>query len=434
MRVWLVCIVVLIVFLCAACKKAAAPAAEADLLPDTETTTAQTDTLTGDSLLPVDSEEAEEAASPDPLLQDAADAEEAEALPDADTAYYVTIEDPVADSPVVIGNFGVSIKTNCKPLQMQFSDNLVYNADSISRRFINDAWYWDFWASFKQAGADQQLTVTVTGEQCSVSASVLIDVQPKAETICEEEASDGTPYTICRANQPTVAHSDFVIFGSDATHTLEEYGALYTEWPLLIINGGPAHSYWQGDAVWDDREGNHHGRWESDSGNPAGRQACLVFKTRCGKIFCQRNASIELSYGRDPITNVSLFTEGEDVLCAGPQLVEKGKNVAAEHYISEHSELLALEPDTRIPRSAACITAEGSVVVTAILSKTVRYGMTLEELADYLIAIGCVDAINLAGDNATAFWTHYGNHFCGTEPTPVYNTIVFYAVENKLLR
>jgi exopolysaccharide biosynthesis protein len=60
--------------------------------------------------------------------------------------------------------------------------------------------------------------------------------------------------------------------------------------------------------------------------------------------------------------------------------------------------------EERAPRTAVCTTADSTLLLVTVDGRQSGYsiGWTPRELADYLISIGCRDALNLDGGGSTA--------------------------------
>jgi len=84
--------------------------------------------------------------------------------------------------------------------------------------------------------------------------------------------------------------------------------------------------------------------------------------------------------------------------------------VAGYHWLVRNGSLVFNE-DVRHPRTAIGLKKDGTVVIFAVDGRQEPYsaGMTLEELAELMLAAGCVDAINLDGGGSTTFATRYNN-------------------------
>jgi exopolysaccharide biosynthesis protein len=84
------------------------------------------------------------------------------------------------------------------------------------------------------------------------------------------------------------------------------------------------------------------------------------------------------------------------------------------------------------PRSCLCETKDKSILLVAIDGRSENAaGMNLEEAAEFLLALGCMDAINLDGGGSTTIWVRDGtstgilNHPSDKEgERPVSNCIV----------
>lgn len=89
----------------------------------------------------------------------------------------------------------------------------------------------------------------------------------------------------------------------------------------------------------------------------------------------------------------------------GPMLVYEGRNVAEENYWKEIFDSGGLAGLSRQPRTALGATADGKLILVVCDGRKKRgsAGFTLPELADKLIALGCVQAINLDGGGSSTF-------------------------------
>lgn len=89
------------------------------------------------------------------------------------------------------------------------------------------------------------------------------------------------------------------------------------------------------------------------------------------------------------------WPEVHDALGAGPMLLRGGK-------IVDHGER---QRDVRHPRSAIGTTADGRLLCLAVDGRTPpAAGMSFEETARVLQALGCRDALNLDGGGSTTLW------------------------------
>lgn len=93
-----------------------------------------------------------------------------------------------------------------------------------------------------------------------------------------------------------------------------------------------------------------------------------------------------------------------NALAAGPRLVEKGKNVAETNYWKEVLDSGGTAGLSRQPRTAAGITADNKLILLVCDGRGNRgsAGFTLVELADKLISLGAVDALNFDGGGSSA--------------------------------
>lgn len=97
--------------------------------------------------------------------------------------------------------------------------------------------------------------------------------------------------------------------------------------------------------------------------------------------------------------------EVEYAIGAGPMLVYDGKNVAEENYWKEVFEHGGVSGMSRHPRTSIGATADGKLIVLVCDGRGKRgsAGFTLPELADKMISLGCIRAINLDGGGSSTF-------------------------------
>ncbi|HRD81344.1 MAG: phosphodiester glycosidase family protein [Saprospiraceae bacterium] len=84
------------------------------------------------------------------------------------------------------------------------------------------------------------------------------------------------------------------------------------------------------------------------------------------------------------------------VLLTGPLLIQNGERVA-----------LADRPfnTNRHPRTCACTTTSDTLLLLTVDGRsTESHGMSLPELTDLLLALGCRNAVNLDGGGSTTMW------------------------------
>ncbi|MEN8186957.1 MAG: phosphodiester glycosidase family protein [Bacteroidota bacterium] len=85
------------------------------------------------------------------------------------------------------------------------------------------------------------------------------------------------------------------------------------------------------------------------------------------------------------------------VMFTGPLLIQNAKksNLFDSKFVSD-----------RHPRTCLCKTEESILFVTIDGRSANAQGMNLYELQDFLLNIGCLDAINLDGGGSTTMWIH----------------------------
>lgn len=91
------------------------------------------------------------------------------------------------------------------------------------------------------------------------------------------------------------------------------------------------------------------------------------------------------------------FYEAENVFGAGSIILENGE------FVKQTNDSIYLY---RNPRTAAGIKSDGTVVFVCVDGRRagVSNGFTITELADYLLSLGCVDAVNFDGGGSTTFY------------------------------
>lgn len=111
------------------------------------------------------------------------------------------------------------------------------------------------------------------------------------------------------------------------------------------------------------------------------------------------------------------WPEVEHAIAGGHMLISDGvikENIANEEYNSTKERNHIVRDH---PRTAICQTEEGVIALFAVDGRqTYRaVGMPLKELAEYMLELGCVDAINFDGGGSTTMWT--GEHGVVNHPT-----------------
>ena len=93
----------------------------------------------------------------------------------------------------------------------------------------------------------------------------------------------------------------------------------------------------------------------------------------------------------------------QEAVGGGPMLVREGKNVAVENYWKEVFDGGGIAGTSRQPRTAIGATADGKLILLVCDGRNMRgsAGFTLAELADKLIALRAVDAVNLDGGGSS---------------------------------
>lgn len=275
-------------------------------------------------------------------------------------------------------------------------------------------------ATYALANAGVARTITARAvsadPKCSgTSKSVTVTVQRALRHESEPKVgANGCTFDLDTIVVPTASTKiDLVVAGGADAKTVKDHGQAVPS-AIAAINGG-YFAFGSGPVSYaKGRTG-----YESPSGNVKGPRACLAFDAQ------SRKARVELSKGGS-----GSFPNDEEVVCAGPRLLEGGANVAAAHLVSENFEASGLNESAPYPRSAACVLDDGAVLLAvAQSSKAKSCGMSLSDLAGVLKAKGCVDAINLDGGGSSALWWKGppARYHDGTEDRPVYAAITVVA-------
>ena len=95
--------------------------------------------------------------------------------------------------------------------------------------------------------------------------------------------------------------------------------------------------------------------------------------------------------------------EPEDAIGGGPRLVRDGVDVSTDAYWGECLDSGGTAAFSRVPRTAAGITADGRLVLIVCDGRGSggSKGYTLTELAAKFISLGCTDAMNLDGGGSS---------------------------------
>lgn len=273
--------------------------------------------------------------------------------------------------------------------------------------------------AFNTPGVGRTVTVSVVGPGgCAASVDVTLDVQPPFSVRTESRTDvNGQAFAVHVAAFPTAdPDTDLAVLGTETAATVRTLARAWTDRGVAVAVNGGYFAFGQGPVSYaKSRFG-----YESPSANVKGPRACLAWDAG------RRHARVEVSMGRDPVSGATRFPGDSDVACAGPQLVEDGRNVFDAHFVSENFQTSGIAPDSAYPRTAACVHRDGSVLLVAAQDDgTKTRGFTLPGLADYLVSLGCDQALNLDGGGSTAFW-NIGppeDHRPGTEDRAVYHAV-----------
>ena len=131
------------------------------------------------------------------------------------------------------------------------------------------------------------------------------------------------------------------------------------------------------------------------------RQLSLCFPVRAR----QQREDHDVHAGATDLAHGGRRWQPYNAIGGGPMLVHGGRNVAEENYWKEIFDCGGLQGLARHPRTAIGATEDGKLVIVVCDGRNKRgsAGMTLPELADKMISLGCVEAINLDGGGSSTF-------------------------------
>lgn len=217
------------------------------------------------------------------------------------------------------------------------------------------------------AGANRTITARTvsTDPKCAGSLNpIAVTVQRAlAHSIETKVGTNGCAYELDTVVVPTAdADLDLTVVGSSQAKTVKSH-ALATNDAIAAINGG-YFAFGSGPVSYaKGRTG-----YESPSGNVKGRARA----SRSDGKACK--ARVALSKG-----GPGAFPNDDEVVCAGPQLLASGKNVAAAQLVAENFETSRLNEASPYPRTAACVLDDGAVMLAVAQSNaTTVFELQLE--------------------------------------------------------
>ena len=135
------------------------------------------------------------------------------------------------------------------------------------------------------------------------------------------------------------------------------------------------------------------------------RTEALPFARSGRKIYQNYTTSYPLGSSKDPHSNgrqPGAFMIGDDIVSGVPQLIKDGKiDITWEQEKASRSFV-----ETRHPRTAVAKLKDGKFLMITVDGRQpgVSVGMSLQELAEYLLSLGAVDAMNLDGGGSTTMF------------------------------
>lgn len=125
----------------------------------------------------------------------------------------------------------------------------------------------------------------------------------------------------------------------------------------------------------------------------------------------------------------------KEAIGGGPSLVKNGKNVAVTNYWKEVFDGGGIAGLSRQPRTAIGASADGKLILLVCDGRNMNnsVGYTLSELADKMIELGAVNAINLDGGGSSTFVGHDGKVMNRPSDTGSAETIVERAVPTAVV-
>lgn len=220
------------------------------------------------------------------------------------------------------------------------------------------------------------------------------------------------------AKKPTAYFSAFAESG-DGTPYLAVNGGFFggtTSVSLLIDRGVVRSLAVQEDWIWSTNPYTHFFPVRAalgqlrDGSFEAAWVYCVADDDNCPYAFPSALGNNEKTMTFMPAPPTSHTAGGRrwqpyNAIGGGPMLVHGGRNVAEENYWKEIFDCGGLQGLARHPRTAIGATEDGKLVIVVCDGRNKRgsAGMTLPELADKMISLGCVEAINLDGGSSSTF-------------------------------
>lgn len=212
--------------------------------------------------------------------------------------------------------------------------------------------------------------------------------------------------------KPSLAHAEFALANRGKPYVTTNGGYWWGGNSLsLLVSGGVVRSI-------ENQRVTRNNQTVYPVRASFGQMASGAFETRW--IYCvlddgNKPYAFPSALGNDERTNTYMSapptsqTPGavrwtpQEAVGGGPMLVKEGRNVAVENYWKEVFDGGGVAGTSRQPRTAVGATADGKVILLVCDGRNMRgsAGFTLAELADKLIGLGAVDAINLDGGGSS---------------------------------
>ncbi len=158
---------------------------------------------------------------------------------------------------------------------------------------------------------------------------------------------------------------------------------------LAAINGGFFNMDNGGSATYLEAQDSVYRR-----NIPQGKKWAIADWAKTGAVIIKKNGQLKIEAAQSP----SFYEQSpleRSVLITGPFLIENGMKIdlIGAKFIQD-----------RHPRTCICETADSHLLLTIDGRQSSAKGLSLLILQDFLLAQGCLNAINLDGGGSTTMW------------------------------
>lgn len=195
--------------------------------------------------------------------------------------------------------------------------------------------------------------------------------------------------------------------GRKTTHELVQHLEKKGVRLIALINGGYFNTTTPSSIYSYYRSSFTNKAWPRNS--TLSPRACMVWNRKTNAFTLLQSSE----------NNFKLFSLLEDVeiWCAGPQVVNEGKDVSETQFCAEKfsPKCRADRQDpgigfyTEWPRTGSCYTIHGELKLFSFNSSVERCGASIKQLAQIMIQEECFSGMNHDGGGSSALYTHFPN-------------------------